>query len=140
MQLKHEEQIRILFEKNEKLDCRIDNLSEMKDTLIEMRILMGVMVEHSKKQDDINEKQNHTLINMNNSLISMNNTILSVDNRVQTLELRASENERKHMIDTRDLQRERYKTIIQKYGIPIGIVSAVALLISELAKAYKNFM
>lgn len=133
---KHEEQIKTLFKQDEALGKRVDNVESMKETLIEMKLLMGIMVEHSKKQDIINEKQNETLNNVNNNLISMNQNLMSVDKRVGTLETRVDDNENKHLIDNRDIAKERDVNILKKYGFPFGAGIALGTFIIKLIKIF----
>ena len=122
---KHEEQIKTLFK-------RVDDMDTMKETLIEVKTLMGIMVEHSKKQDLINERQNETLNNINSNLSNLNNKVEKLEQGQESLQKRVDDNENKHLVDIRDISKEKEISKLKQWIIPASIVGAIITTIGTI--------
>ena len=139
---KHEEQIKTLFEKDKSTNKRIDGMEVKVDDMTDMKIAitkistsMDYLIEHNKKQDELNEKQNQTLDKINQNLNELNEGQRILNSKVEKLEKRVDENENKHSIDLRDIEKKKYTEVFFKYILPTG---GGLIILLEIIKALKG--
>ena len=125
------------------LEVKINDMTDMKIAINTISVSMQHMVEHNKAQDILNEKQNETLENMNQNLHELNAGQRKLHSKVASLEQRVDENEERHVIDTRLIDKETQLSKLKKSAVPLGLGAAGALLveilknITEVIKALK---
>lgn len=139
---KHEEQIRTLYEKDKTVNKRVDSMeskisdmTDMKLAINTISISMEHIVEHNKRQDVLNGRQNATLENINQNLNELNEGQrrlnegqVNLDNKVAQLEERVETSEGRQLIHTGQLTRD----FILKFAIPAGIVGTVLIKLIEI--------
>lgn len=131
---KNTEKIRTLFSKHEATNKRIDGMENKIEDITDIKLAINTismsmehMVESDKKRDlldekrdQMNEMQNKTLENINQNLNELNKGQQKLNNKVDSLEQRVDDNESKHSIDLRDIEKKKYTDIFFKYIIPTG--------------------
>lgn len=138
----HTEQIKTLFKRVDNVENKIDDMTDMKIAINTISVSMEHIVEHnkrqdgySKRQDELNERQNRTLENINTNLNELNEGQRSLNGKVEKLEQRVDENESKHSIDLRDIEKKKYMDIFIKYILPTG---GGLIVLLELLKIWKG--
>lgn len=141
----HTEQIKTLFEKDKSTNKRIDSMEAKVDDITDVKIAitkistsMEYLVEHNKKQDILNEKQNETLDKINQNLNELNEGQRTLNNKVEKLERRVDENENKHKIDTRDIEKEKNINILKKWGVPFSVGIAIGTILLQAIQIFKG--
>lgn len=142
---KHEEQIKTLFK-------RVDGMENMRDLLYSLdknsalqTQLLESVVEHNNKQDIRADKQDQVTaeqqqINMkiNENLTELAEGQRTLNKRVGKLEERVDTNENKHLIDSRDIDKEKKIGLLKKYGEPTVIIIAIGTILLKLIEMFKG--
>ena len=142
---KHEEQIKTLFK-------RVDGMENMRNLLYSLdknsalqTQLLESVVEHNNKQDIRADKQDQVTaeqqqINMkiNENLTELAEGQRALNKRVGKLEERVDTNENKHLIDSRDIDKEKKIGLLKKYGEPTVIIVAIGTILLKLIKIFKG--
>jgi len=142
---RHEEQIKTLFEKSKDTNKRVDNVETKIDDMTDLKIAitkistsMEYLIEHNEKQDTLNEKQNVTLENINVNLRELNEGQRNLNNKVDKLEKRVDDNESKHKLDIRDIDKEKKIGLLKKYGEPAVIIAAIGTILLKVIEIFKG--
>lgn len=150
---RHDEQIKTLFRKQEDSERRIeciegkvdnmqtDDITDIKVAINTISLSMEHMVESDKRRDrlderrdELNENQNRTLEKINQNLNELNEGQRKLNKKVDTLEERVNDNESKHSIDLRDIEKKKYTDIIFKLVLPVGGAMAILWKLLEILK------
>lgn len=132
---KHEEQIKTLFKRVDEMDDFKKILHNLDKNYAVQTQMMKEMTEHNRKQDVRLDEQHEINMNINTNLTELAEGQRALNQRVGKLEDRVNENEEKHSIDTRDIQKKGYTDILYKYALPIGVGG---VLILEIVKTIKG--
>lgn len=141
---KHAEQIKTLFKRADNMESMRDLLYSLdKNSALQTQLLEGV-VEHNNKQDTRADKQDQMMeeqqqinIKINENLTELAEGQRTLNKRVGKLEDRVDENDDKHIIDRRDIQKEKDINILRKYGVPFGIGITIGTFLLEVIKIFK---
>lgn len=136
---KHEEQIKTLFKRVDDMDNMRDLLYSLdKNSALQTQLLESV-VEHNKKQDARADKQEEMMIEQQKINIKINENLTelaegqrTLNKRVGKLEERVSENENKHSLDLRDIDKEKNINILKKWGVPFSVGIAIGTFLLKL--------
>ena len=123
----HAEQIKTLFKRVDEMDTIQQTLHSLDKSYALQSQLLQNIVEHNKKQDErmnrqneINIKQNETLSNINANLSNLNTRVEKLEQGQADLAKRVDENENKHNIDLRDIEKKKFTDMLIKYGLAIN--------------------
>ena len=133
------------------MEKRVEKLENEKDFIYSLDKNMAVqtemlksIVEHNNKQDLRMDKQDERLDEQHQVIVSINENLTeltegqrALNNRVGKLEDRVEENDTKHTLDLRDINKEKNKNILAKYAAPFSVGLAVGTLILEIIKIFK---
>ena len=148
---RHEEQIKTLFKKDESMEKRVEKIESDKDFIYSLDKNMAIQTqvlkeisEHNKRQDVRMDKQDKTMDEQHQVIVSINENLTeltkgqrALNNRVGKLEDKVDENENKHNIDLRDIEKTKNIDILKKYGIPFGVGIAIGTFLLEVIKIFK---
>lgn len=136
----------------DKADARI---RIMEADIIENNVLLEQFVDMQQKQTDVNERLNTTLIKLNGSIGTMESSIKELFHRTEKTEVKVveldqktftlpelarkiEENEQKHHIDLRDVDKEvNHETAKKNWKKPVAIGVASAGGVTLIALIYK---
>ena len=146
--IKHEEQIKTLFKKVYNVENKIDDMTDMKLTMNTISLTMQNIQEHNERQDawnknmfesqsKLNERQNNTLDRINENLNKLNAGQTNLEGQVTELKQRVDENEVKHSVDLRDIEKMKNIDVLKKYGIPFGVGITIGTFLLEVIKVFK---
>ena len=123
----HAEQIKTLFKRVDEMNAIQQTLHSLDKSYALQSQLLQNIVEHNKKQDErmnrqneINIKQNETLSNINANLSNLNTRVEKLEQGQADLAKRVDENENKHNIDLRDIEKKKFTDMLIKYGLAIN--------------------
>lgn len=151
--IKHTEQIKTLFNQDEFANKRIDGMEGKIDDMTDMKLTMNTIAltmkniqDHNVRQDawnkdmfekqsNLNERQNNTLDRINENLNKLNAGQDKLEGQVTELKQRVDENESKHSVDLRDLEKKKYTDIFIKYVLPTG---GGLIILMELIRIWKG--
>jgi hypothetical protein len=148
---RHEEQIKTLFKKDENMEKRIEKIendrgfmhSLDKNMTLQTQMIKEIR-EHNLRQDARMDKQDKRLDEQHQVIVSINENLTeltegqrTLNNRVGKLEDKVEENDTKHTLDLRDINKEKNKNILAKYAAPFSVGLAVGTLILEIIKIFK---
>lgn len=142
---KHEEQIKTLFK-------RVDNMENMRDLLYSLdknsalqTQLLESVVEHNKKQDARADKQEEMMMEQQKINIKINENLTelaegqrTLNKRVGKLEERVDENENKHSLDLRDIDKEKNINILKRWGVPFSVGIAIGTFLLKVFEVFKG--
>ena len=136
---KHAEQIKILFENTKDLrDIKEVIHSLDKNMALQTQLLQNV-VEYDEKQDRRMDEQQKTIEKINDNLTELtegqrrtNEELKSLGNRIDKVEHKVKNNEEKHSVDLRDVNKKKYIERIFTYAIPSSGITIVLLKIIEM--------
>jgi len=138
---RHEEQIKTLFKKDESMEKRIEKLEDDREfmhSLDKTMVLQTKMLEdisaHNKKQDIKLDEMQQINLKINENLTELAEGQRTLNKRVGKLEDRVDENEEKHTIDIRPINKKKYEDVLYKIIIPGGIG---IIFVLELIKIFK---
>ena len=138
---RHGEQIKTLFKKDESMERRIEKLEndrEFMHSLDKTMALQTKMLEdisaHNKKQDIKLDEMQQINLKINENLTELAEGQRTLNKRVGKLEDRVDENEEKHTIDIRPINKKKYEDVLYKIIIPGGIG---IIFVLELIKYFK---
>ncbi len=130
-------------------------MHEMESDIIENNVLLEQFVDMQQKQTDVNERLNNTLITLNGSISTMEKSIKELFTRTEKTEVQVheldkktlvmpeliqkiEENEQKHKIDLRDVDREASKEVVKKnWKMPVAVGAASVGGVTLIALVYK---
>ena len=138
---KHAEQIKTLFKRADDMESMRDLLYSLdKNSALQTQLLESV-VEHNNKQDTRADKQDQMMeeqqqinIKINENLTELAEGQRTLNKRVGKLEDRVDENDDKHNVDLRDIEKKKYMDIVFKYMIPASGISIILLKLLEMWK------
>ena len=141
---KHEEQIKTLFKRVEGVENMRDLLYSLdKNSALQTQLLESV-VEHNKKQDARADKQEEMMMEQQEINIKINENLTelaegqrALNKRVGKLEERVDENENKHSLDLRDIDKEKKIGLLKKYGEPAVIIGAIGTILLKFIEIFK---
>lgn len=136
---KHAEQIKTLFENTKDLrDIKEVIHSLDKNMALQTQLLQNV-VEYDEKQDRRMDEQQKTIEKINDNLTELtegqrrtNEELKSLGNRIDKVEHKVKNNEEKHSVDLRDVNKKKYIERIFTYAIPSSGITIVLLKIIEM--------
>lgn len=134
---RHDEQIKTLFKKVDATDNLSSVIHNLDKNMAVQTKMMEHVVEHNAKQDIIMEQISSNLTELNNGYKTLSKEVSEVKGEIKDVSKRVDENEEKHNIDTRDIDKDRYIKKIYKIMTPIGIGAILAFAI-ELFKILKG--
>jgi len=123
--------------------------------IIENNVLLEQFVDMQQKQNETNEKLNNTLGSLNSSISTMEKSIKELFTRTEKTEVQVheldkktlvipeltqkiEENEQKHKIDLRDVDREASKEVVKKnWKMPVAVGAASVGGVTLIALVYK---
>lgn len=149
---KHEEQIKSLYEKSKDTNKRIDEMGDIRSILHSLdknyalqSQLMENVVEHNKKQDIRMDEQHEINIKVNDNLTRLADQYVALDDKVDTigsetekLAKKVDENENKHKLDIRDIDKDGKTNLLKKYGEPAVIIGAIGTILLKLLEIFKG--
>jgi len=124
-------------------DSADKRMREQERDIIENNVLLEQFVDMQQKQNETNEKLNNTLGSLNSSIGAMEKSIKELFKRTEKadghigelqvktaiipeLKTRIEENETKHKIDLRDIDKEVAKDQAKKWKTPVVVGASVA--------------
>ena len=141
---RHEEQIKTLFKKDESMEKRVEKTENDRDFLHSLDKNMALQTQliesinaKMDEQHEINIKVNENLTKLSEQYNALNVKVDTIGNDQKKLAKKVEENEDKHSVDLRDVDKERNKGILVKYGAPFGIGIAIGMLVLEVIKIIK---
>ena len=119
---KHAEQIKTLFKRADDMESMRDLLYSLdKNSALQTQLLESV-VEHNNKQDTRADKQDRMMedqqqinVKINENLTELAEGQRTLNKRVGKLENRVDENDDKHNVDLRDIEKKKHIDIVFKY-------------------------
>ena len=138
---KHAEQIKTLFKRADNMESMRDLLYSLdKNSALQTQLLESV-VEHNNKQDTRADKQDRMMedqqqinVKINENLTELAEGQRTLNKRVGKLENRVDENDDKHNVDLRDIEKKKYIDIVFKYMVPASGISIILLKLLEMWK------
>ena len=132
-----------------------ERIRAMEGDIIENNVLLEQFVDMQQKQTDVNERLNNTLITLNGSIGTMEKSIKELFHRTEKTETKVveldkktftlpelarkiEENETKHKIDLRDVDKEVNREVVKKnWKVPVAVGAGVGgvTLIALIYKA-----
>ena len=141
---KHEEQIKTLFKRNESMEKRIEKIENDRDFMHNLDKSMALQTQliesinaKMDEQHEINIKVNENLTKLSEQYNALNVKVDKIGNDQKKLAKKVEENEDKHSVDLRDVDRERNEDILAKYGAHFGVGIAIGMLILEIIKVLR---
>ena len=136
---KHAEQIKTLFENTKDLRDTKEIIHSLdKNMALQTQLLQNV-VEYDEKQDRRMDEQQKTIEKINDNLTELtegqrrtNEELKSLGNRIDKVEHKVKNNEEKHSVDLRDVNKKKYIERIFTYAIPSSGITIVLLKIIEM--------
>jgi uncharacterized coiled-coil protein SlyX len=141
---RHEEQVKTLFKRTESMEKKIEKIENDRDFIHNLDKSMALQTQliqsinaKMDEQHEINIKVNENLTKLSEQYNALNVKVDKIGNDQKKLAKKVEENEDKHNIDLRDVDRERNKGILVKYGAPFGVGIAIGMLILEIVKVLR---
>lgn len=149
---KHGEQIKTLFKQGEVLDKRMEKLECDKVLMYSLDKNIALITqsisdinEYNKKQDmrmdeqhEINVKVSDNLTRLAEQYITLDNKVDMISNKTESLTKKVDENESKHNIDLRDINKDGKINLLKKYGEPAVIIGAIVTILAKLIEVFKG--
>src|SRR5690606_23253390 len=115
-----------------------------KNSALQTQLLESV-VEHNKKQDARADKQEEMMMEQQKINIKINENLTelaegqrTLNKRVGKLEERVDENENKHSLDLRDIDKEKNINILKKWGVPFSVGIAIGTFLLKVFEVFKG--
>ncbi|MGJ0846659.1 hypothetical protein ACR77J_08220 [Tissierella praeacuta] len=142
---KHEEQIKTLFKRVDDMDNMRGLIHSIDKNMAVQTQMLKEMSEHNKRQDKRMDEQHEINIKMSDNLSQLAEQYNRLDDKVDSLEngqqklaRKVEDNDEKHKIDKRDIEKSEDTKILSwlyKWGTPIGLLG---LLVSQVYKIIKR--
>ncbi len=136
---KHGEQIKTLFKQVEEFKSLQDIIYNLDKNTAVLAQTMKEITSHSKKQDKRIDEQHQTIIKINENLTQLtesqrmlNEGQNELNSEIKILKKRVDENEDKHSIDLRDIEKRRYTDIFFRYVLPSGSAIIILMKLFEM--------
>jgi len=140
------EHIKLLSEhevKIEKLETKVDDISDMKENLKILTVLQQKQEIRDLKFDKNYEEQIRTNAEITSALKGLNSEIKETNSKITSLESKFYKAENKNMIDVRQVNKEKIKLSlkdkVKKYSIPFAAFSALIVAVVDALKGFKIF-
>ena len=148
----HREQIKTLYEKDLTTNKRIDGMGNLlevvhnldKNMALQTQMMLH-MVERNDRQDKRMDDNDNIMVKVNENLTELaeGQKYLNLGNKQRDSEFiilknKIDQNEDKHSIDVRDLDKERFKSILKKWGEPMAVISALGILLMKFIEIIKG--
>jgi hypothetical protein len=138
------EHIKMLAEhdvKIEKLETKVNDISDMKENLKILTMLQQKQEARDLKFDKNYEDQIKTNAEITAALKGLNNEIKETNNKITSLEGKFYKAESKNLIDVRDVKKEEIRLTlgqkVKKVAIPTGAIAGILTFIYEVVKNIK---
>ena len=149
---KHGEQIKTLFKQSEVLDKRMEKLECDKVLMYSLDKNIALITqsisdinEYNKKQDVRMDEQHVINIKVSENLTRLADQYIALDDKVDTISCeteklakKVDDNESKHKLDIRDIEKDRKANLLKKYGEPAVIIGAIGAIIIKLLEIFKG--
>ena len=149
---KHEERIRTLFKQDEDMDKRVGKLEDDRTLWYNLDKNIALITKsindinaYNKKQDvrmdeqhEINIKVSDNLTRLAEQYNTLNNKVDTIGNETEKLAKKVDENENKHLIDSRDVDKEKKINLLKKWGEPALIITALGAILLKLIEIFKG--
>lgn len=124
---RHDEQIKTLFKRADDVENIKTVMHSLDKNMAVQTQMLSHIIEHNIKQDsrmdnqeNRAEKQDAVMVQMSTSLTELNDEVRGVKGDVENIKLVQNNNEIKHNIDLRDIDKEKYIDWLVKYTLPTG--------------------
>ena len=135
---RHEEQIKTLFKRVEGVESMRDFMYSLDKNMALQTQLMTNVVEHNKQQDVKMEEFQSIIVSVNNNLTKLNEGQVELKDRVDNIEDKVEKNENKHLLDIRDIEKEKKIGLLKKYGEPAVIIGAIGTILLKVIEIFKG--
>lgn len=78
------------------------------------------------------------IVSVNNNLTKLNEGQVELKDRVDNIEDKVEKNENKHLLDIRDIEKEKKIGLLKKYGEPAVIIGAIGTILLKLIEIFKG--
>lgn len=136
---KHGEQIKTLFKQVEEFKSLQDIMYNLDKNTAVLAQTMKEMASHSKKQDKRIDEQHQTIVKINENLTQLtesqrmlNEGQNELNSKIKILKKRVDENEDKHSIDLRDIEKRKYTDVFFRYIIPSSSITIILVKLLEM--------
>ncbi len=136
---KHGEQIKTLFKQVEEFKSLQDIIYNLDKNTAVLAQTMKEITNHNIKQDKRIDEQHKTIIKINDNLTQLtesqrmlNEGQNELNSEIKILKKRVDENEDKHSIDLRDIEKRRYTDVFFRYIIPSSSITIVLIKLLEM--------
>ena len=148
---RHEEQIKTLFKRVESMDNFANILYSLDKSYALQSQVLQQMSDRNDRQDERMDKQDKRMEEYQKVIVSVNDNLTeltegqrflndgqkNLDNQVKSLKQRVEQNEEKHLIDTRDIDKEKKINFLKKWGVPMSVGIAVGTFLLRLIEIFK---
>lgn len=141
---KHEEQIKTLFKRVDDMDNMRGLIHSIDKNMAVQTQMLKEMSEHNKRQDKRMDEQHEINIKMSDNLSQLAEQYNRLDDKVDSLEngqqklaKKVEDNDEKHKIDKRDIEKSedtRVLSWLYKWGTPIGLLGLLASQVYKIIK------
>lgn len=135
---RHEEQIKTLFKRVEGVESMKDFMYSLDKNMALQTQLMANVVEHNKQQDIKMEEFQNVIVSVNSNLTKLNEGQVELKDRVDTIEKKVENNENKHLVDMRDIDKEKNINILKKWGVPFSVGIAIGTFLLKFFEIWKG--
>lgn len=135
---RHEEQIKTLFKRVEGVESMKDFMYNLDKNMALQTQLMANVVEHNKQQDIKMEEFQNVIVSVNSNLTKLNEGQVELKDRVDTIEKKVENNENKHLVDMRDIDKEKNINILKKWGVPFSVGIAIGTFLLKFFEIWKG--
>lgn len=135
---RHEEQIKTLFKRVEGVESMKDFMYSLDKNMALQTQLMANVVEHNKQQDIKMEEFQNVIVSVNSNLTKLNEGQVELKDRVDTIEEKVENNENKHLVDMRDIDKEKNINILKKWGVPFSVGIAIGTFLLKFFEIWKG--
>jgi uncharacterized coiled-coil DUF342 family protein len=133
MQTEHIKELATLRSEVDGIVKKVDDISIMKDTLIELKALSKEQASYNKKFNEMYEKSilsnaefSNTLININANLNSLNTEMRGTNERIDKVEVKIDEIDEKSKVD--------FLTLMKQYAIPVTMGGGIVYFILSVVE------
>lgn len=138
---RHDEQIKTLTKKVDSMENVTMLMYSLDKNMAVQTSMLEHIVEHNVKQDlrmdkqeDRSDKQDAIMGKMSISLTELNDELKGVKSDVDIVKDVQSDNEMKHNVDLRDIEKGKYVDYIVKYTLPLGGAAVIIWQIMQFLK------
>lgn len=134
--LEHAESIASLKTDVNNLKEKVNDLSDIKEAVVETKTYIKILTKAQEEQSKTLSLINQTIIRQNEKL---NDKIDHTDDKVEELKKVFIDDNKKNMIDIREVEKENYLTWIKKNKTPLTVGGVLVALIGFLKYLIDNY-